>query len=119
MLQVTEEMLVLAQQPHKLLKAYEVPVAKVADMIQEATMEMVKHEYSTLNDQQDKNGDMGDLSRIPLFFAARRHRYNKNIYVVRIQSKFVKSKQPKQKYTVKVFHAEVVAEKDFKPILPM
>jgi hypothetical protein len=119
MLTITEDMLVLAKQPQKLLTEYQVPAAKVADMIREATTEMVKLENELLNDQQDKNGEIGDLSRTSLFFAARRHRYKKNVYVVRIQYKFVKSKQTKQKYSVNISHAEVIAEKDYRSILPM
>jgi hypothetical protein len=111
MLNVTEEMLVLAKQPQKLLTAYQVPAAKVADMIHEATTEMVKHEYSILNDQQDKKGDMGDLTRIPLFFAARRHLYKKNVYVVRITYRFKKAPHLKHKYAVLVSSAEVVKER--------
>jgi hypothetical protein len=119
MLQVTEKMLVLAKQPQKLLNEYDVPAEKVADMIREATTEITQKVNYTLNDHQNKKSDMGDLSKTPLFFAARRHRYKKNVYVVRIQYKFVKSNQTKQNYVVKVSHAEVVAEKDFTPTLPI
>jgi hypothetical protein len=119
MLQVTEDMLVLAKQPQKLLTDYQVPAAKVADMISEATTEITQNVNDNLNDQQDKKGEMGDLSQTPLFFAARRHRYKKNVYVVRIQYKFLKRKQAKNTYAVKIFHAEVVKEKDFQPILPL
>jgi hypothetical protein len=85
MLQVTEKMLVLAKQPQKLLNEYDVPAEKVADMIREATTEITKNVNDNLNGHQNKKSDMGDLSKTPLFFAARRHRYKKNIYVVRIQ----------------------------------
>jgi hypothetical protein len=44
MLQVTEEMLVIAKQPQKLLNAYKVPATKVVDMIREATTEITKRE---------------------------------------------------------------------------
>jgi hypothetical protein len=64
---------------------YNVPAAEVADMIRVATMEMMKLENEILNcpDDQDKTVEMGDLSRHHLFFAARRHLYKKNVYVVR------------------------------------
>jgi hypothetical protein len=119
MLQVTEKMLVLAKQPQKLLTEYDVPAAKVADMIREATVEITQKVNDILTDHQNKKGEMGDLSQTPLFFAARRHRYKKNVYVVRIYYKFLKRQQAKNTYAVKISHAEVVKEKDFQPILPL
>jgi hypothetical protein len=119
MLRVTEEMLVLAKQPEKLLNEYDVPAAKVADMIREATVEITQKVHDILNDHQNKKGEMGDLSRTPSFFAARRHAYKQRVYVVRITYRFKKSPHLKNKYAVLVSSAEVVAEKDFKPILPM
>jgi hypothetical protein len=119
MLQVTEEMLVIAKQPQKLLNAYKVPATKVVDIIREATTEITKRENDILNDHQYKEGETGDLSKYQLFFAARRHLYKKNVYVVRIHYKFLKSKQAKNKYSVKISGAEVIAEKDLHPILPL
>jgi hypothetical protein len=119
MLQVTEKMLGLAKQPQKLLIEYNVPIVKVADMIREATGEITQKVNDILNDHQNKKGDMGDLSRTPLFFAARRHHYKKNVYVVRITYRFKKTPHLKNKYAVLVSSAEVVKEKDFQPILPL
>jgi hypothetical protein len=39
--------------------------------------------------------------------------------VVRITYRFGKAKQAKKNYAAVVSHAEVVAEKDYQPILPM
>jgi hypothetical protein len=119
MLQVTEEMLVIAKQPRKLFIDYHVPAAKVADMIHEATLEITQRENYILNDHQYKEGEIGDLSQNHLFFAARRHLHKQNVYVVRITYRFKKTPHLKNKYTVLVSSAEVVAEKDFQPILPL
>jgi hypothetical protein len=78
MLRVTEEMLVIDKQPRKLFTAYNVPAEKVADMIREATVEITQKVNYILNDHQNKKGEMGDLSRTPLFFAARRHLHKAN-----------------------------------------
>jgi hypothetical protein len=42
MLHLTEEMLVIAKQPQKLLNEYQVPAAVVADMIRKAMCKSVK-----------------------------------------------------------------------------
>jgi hypothetical protein len=65
MFSVTEERLVLANQPQKLLRAYHVPAAKVADMILEA-MVQIKHLDKELF------GEARPVSPRRLFFAARR-----------------------------------------------
>jgi hypothetical protein len=124
MFNVTEEMLVLAKQAQKLLTKYNVPVAKVADMIYEGTVEMVKVKNGLFNPaaQQDKQGKkvkMGDLSKTSLFFAARRHLYKQKVYVVRITYRFQKTSQLKQKYSVVISGVEIMKEKDYKPVLPM
>jgi hypothetical protein len=119
MFTVTEEMLVLAKQAQKLLTEYNVPVAKVADMIREGTREMTKLKTSLVNDHQNKKGDMGDLAKTPLFFVARRHLHKQNVYVVRITYRFEKTPHLKQQYAVMVSGVEVVAEKDYRPVLPM
>jgi hypothetical protein len=119
MFKVTEEMLVFGKQPQKLLTEYNVPAATVADMIREGTVEITQKVNDMLNGQQDKKDDMGDLAKTPLFFAARRHLHKQNVYVVRITYRFQKTSQPKNKYAVVVSDAEVVAEKDYKPVLPM
>jgi hypothetical protein len=124
MFTVTEEMLVLAKQPQKLLSKYDVPAAKVADMIREGTVEMVNLKKGLFNtaahqDKQGKKVKMGDLSKTPLFFAARRHLYKQNVYVVRITYRFEKTPQLKQKYAVVISGVEVMKEKDYKPVLPM
>jgi hypothetical protein len=62
MLQVTEEMLVLAKQPQKLLTEYDVPIVKVADMIREATVEITQKVNYILNAHQNKKGEMGDCT---------------------------------------------------------
>ncbi len=112
MLQVTEEMLVLATQPQKLLTKYAVPAAKVADMIQEGTSEMMKLE-------KRENGTPRDLSQNQVFFAARRHRYKQHVYVVRITYRFQKTPYLKNQYAVMVSGVEVMTEEDYKPVLPM
>jgi hypothetical protein len=108
MFSVTEERLVLANQPQKLLSAYQVPAAKVADMIREAT-EQIK--------QLDKEllGEERPLSPSRLCFAARRHQYKHKVYVVRITFRFVKANQVKNNYAVAVSSAEVMKEKDYQP----
>jgi hypothetical protein len=77
MFKVTEEMLVLTKQPQKLLNEYNMPAAKVVDMIREGTVEMMKLENEMLHspNPQKKTVDMGDLSRRHLFFTTRRHLY--------------------------------------------
>jgi hypothetical protein len=119
MLQVTDEILVIAKQPQKLLKDYNVPAAKVADMIRESTAEITQRVNSIRNDHQATKGETGDLAKHQVFFAARRHLYKKNVYVVRITYRFKKTLHLKNKYAVLVSSAEVVAEKDFHPILPL
>jgi hypothetical protein len=66
MLQVTEEMLVLAKQPQKLLTDYNVPAAKVADMIREATVEITQKVNYILNDHQNKKVKW-EISSRPLY----------------------------------------------------
>jgi hypothetical protein len=100
MLQVTEETLVIPKQPQKLFTDYDVPNAKVADMIREATLEITQLENPILNDHQQQKGETGDLSKHHVFFAVRRHLHKKNVYVVRITYRFVKSTHPKNKYAV-------------------
>jgi hypothetical protein len=124
MFQVSEEMLVLAKQPQKLLSKYDVPTAKVADMIQEGTVEMVKVKNGLFNPaaqhaKQDKQVDMGDLFKTPLFFAARRHLHKQNVYVVRITYRFQKTPHLKHKYSVVISGVEVMKEEGYKPVLPM
>ena len=119
MFQVTEEMLVLAREPQKLLTKYNVPAAKVADMIREGTLEITQKVNYILNDHQHKKGDMGDLSKTPMFFAARRHLYKQKVYVVRITYRFEKTPQLKNQYAVLVSGVEVMKEEDYKPVLPM
>jgi hypothetical protein len=119
MFKVTEAMLVLATQPQKLLSKYNVPAAKVADMIREGTVEITQQANNMFTDQQHKIGDMGNLAKTPVFFAARRHLYKQKVYVVRITYRFEKTPQLKQKYAVLVSGVEVVEEKDYKPVLPM
>ena len=112
MFKVTEEMLILARQPRKLLIKYDVPAAKVTDMIREGTMEMAKREVSP-------NGTPRDLSPNQVFFAARRHLHKQNVYVVRITYRFQKTPGLKNKYAVLVSGVEVMKEKDYQPILPI
>jgi uncharacterized protein YlxP (DUF503 family) len=119
MFTVTEEMLVLAKQAQKLLTKYNVSAATVADMIREGTVEITQKANNLLTDRQPKTIDMGDLSKTPLFFAARRHLHNKNIYVVRITYRFQKTHDLKQKYAVVISGVEVMKEKDYTPVLPM
>jgi hypothetical protein len=119
MFKVTEAMLVLATQPQKLLTEYDVPAAKVADMIQEGTVEITQKVNYILTDHQHKKGDMGDLSKTQVFFAARRHLHKQNVYVVRITYRFEKTPHLKQKYAVVISGVEVMQEKDYKPVLPM
>jgi hypothetical protein len=119
MFKVTEAMLVLATQPKILLSKYNVPAAKVADMIREGTVEITQKVNNMFTDHQHKKDDMGDLAKTPVFFAARRHLYKQKVYVVRITYRFEKTPHLKNKYAVVVSAAEVVAEKDYQPILPM
>jgi hypothetical protein len=64
--------------------------------------------------QLDKEwlGEARPVSPSQVFFAARRHRYKQKVYVVRISYGLVKNK-------VVVDSAEVVDEKDYRPILPI
>ncbi len=119
MFKVTEEMLVLARQPQKLLTKYDVPAATVADMIREGTLEMAKLETAILNDQQRKKAKARDLSKNQTFFAARRHLYKNKVYVVRITYRFQKTPNLKQQYAVVVSGVEIMKETDYKPVLPM
>jgi hypothetical protein len=119
MLHVTEEMLVVAKQAQKLLSEYSVPAAKVADMIHEGTVGITQKVNNMFNGHQHKKGDLGDLAKTPLFFAARRHLYKQKVYVVRITYRFQKTPHLKQKYAVMISGVEVMQEKDYKPILPM
>jgi hypothetical protein len=119
MFKVTEEMLVFGKQPQKLLTKYNVPAAKVADMIREGTGEITKKVNDILNGHRHKKDNMGDLSQTPLFFAARRHLHKQNVYVVRITYRFQKTPHLKNQYTVMVSAAEVMKEKDYQPILPI
>jgi hypothetical protein len=119
MFNVTEEMLVLAKQPQKLLNDFNIPAAKVADMIREGTREMTKLKTSLVNDHQDKTVDMGDLAKTPLFFVARRHLHKQSVYVVRITYRFQKAPHLKQQYAVVISGVEVMKEKDYTPVLPM
>jgi hypothetical protein len=119
MFRVTEEMLVLAKQPQKFLNKFNIPAATVADMICEGTMEMMKLENALFNDHLDKKDEKRDVSRNQLFFAARRHLYKQNVYVVRITYRFQKTPHLKQKYAVLISGVEVMKEKDHKPVLPM
>ncbi len=119
MFKVTEGMLIFGKQPQKLLVKYNVSAAKVADMIREGTVEITKKVNDILNGHQHKKDNMGDLSKTPLFFAARRHLYKKNVYVVRITYRFQKTPHLKNQYAVIVSAAEVMKEKDYKPVLPM
>jgi len=105
MFSVTEETLVLAKQPQQLLKQYQVPAAKVVNMIREAMVEIKQIEKEWL-------GEARPPSPSQVYFAARRHRYQNKGYVVRISYGLVKNK-------VVVSSAEIVAEKDYQPILPL
>jgi hypothetical protein len=69
---VTEETLVLAKQPQKLLKEYHVPTAKVADMIREAMVEIKQLEKEWL-------GEARPVSPSQVWFAGRRHRYQNKL----------------------------------------
>ncbi len=119
MFKVTEEMLVLAKQPQKLLTKYAVPAATVADMIREGTREMANLETAMLTDKQRKNVKPRDLSKNQTFFAARRHLYKNKVYVVRITYRFQKTPYLKNQYAVMVSGVEVMKEEDYKPVLPM
>jgi hypothetical protein len=119
MFKMTEEMLVFGKQPQKLLTRYNVPATKVVDMICEGTREMTKLKTSLLNDYQDKKDEMPNLFRNQLFFVARWHRYKQNVYVVRITYRFQKTPHLKDQYDVVVSAAEVMKEKDYKPVVPM
>jgi hypothetical protein len=119
MFNVTEEMLVFGKQPQKLLRKYNVPAAKVADMIQEGTVEITEKVNYILNDHQHKKSDRGDPAKTPLFFAARRHLHKEHVYVVRVTYRFDKTPQLKNQYTVLVSGVEVMKEEDYKPVLPM
>jgi hypothetical protein len=119
MFKITAEMLVLAKPPQKLLSRFNVPVAKVADMIREGTVEMMKLENEMLHspNPQKTTVEMGDLSRHHLFFTARRHLYKRNVYVVRITYRFQKTPRLKQKCAVVILGVEIMKEKDYQPVL--
>lgn len=119
MLPVTEESLLIAKQPQKLFRDFHVPVAVVADMIREAAeqsdqyMKEFPEAYQYLKSKKDA------LTHARSFFAARRHAYKNNIYVVRIHYRFSKMTPSKHKYAVHVYHAEIMEEREYQPILPM
>ena len=114
MQKVTEDQLIIAKQPQKVFTIYNFPLPVVVDMINETSAEMRQLEKS-LHQIIEK----GALSSSHSFFAARRHLYNKKVYVMRVHYKFAKATNSKSKFSVVISHAEIVEEKNYQPILPL
>jgi hypothetical protein len=119
MLRVTENNLIIAQQPQNLFTAYKVPVPVVIDMINEASKELRQQNKQFLGAASYQAVAKDIFSSGNSFFAARRYRYKKHVYVIRIQYHFVADKKTKQTVSVVVSHAEVMNEKEYQPVLPL
>jgi len=120
MLPVTEASLLIAKQPQKLFRDFHVPVAVIADMIREATEQIEHNLKQFLKDQYDNYKRAQDPFSPPgSYIASRRHTYQNKIYVVRIYYRFSKMTHSQHKYAVHVYHAEIMEEREYQPILPM
>lgn len=119
MQKVTEENLIISKQPRKVFTAYNVPLTVVADMINEATARVVQHKKEFLGAASYKTVANVSLSPTASYFAARRHRYNKKVYVVRVHYALENDTSSNKKIAVVVSHAEAVDEKDYQPVLPL
>jgi hypothetical protein len=119
MQKVTEDQLITAKQPQKVFTIYNFPLLVVVDMINETSTEMRQLEKSFLGTTQHQIIEKGALSSSHSFFAARRHLYNKKVYVMRIHYQFAKATNSKSKFSVVISHAEIVEEKNYQPILPL
>jgi hypothetical protein len=119
MQRVTENDLIIAQQPQNLFTAYTVPSSVVVDMINEANEQLKQKDKRFLGAASYQEVEKFFSSSTTAFFAARRHRYKKQVYVIRVHYHFVEDKKMKQKFSVVVSHAEVMNEKDYQPVLPL
>jgi hypothetical protein len=116
---VTENNLIIAQQPQNLFTAYKVPVPVVIDMINEASKELRQQIKSFLGATSYQELAKAFPFLNQPYFAARRHRYKKHVYVIRIHYHFVADKKMKRKFSVVISHAEVMNEKKYQPVLPL
>jgi hypothetical protein len=117
MKKVTVDHLIISNQPKRLFASYKLPLPVIADMINEASTEIRDIKKSFLGTNQNHVIEKGELPFSHSFFAARRHFYNKNAYVLRIQYKFVKVANSKSKFSVDISHAEIINEQDYQPAL--
>lgn len=119
MQEVTEDSLTIEKQPQKLLKDFHVPIAMVADMIREATEQTEEYMKAFPEADQYDKGVNDALFSARSFFAARRHAYKNNVYVIRIHYRPSKTTRSNRKSTVLVYDVEVMDEKEYQPILPL
>ncbi len=120
MQRVTEDNLIIAEQPQSLFTAYTVPLSKVVDMINEASEDLRQQHKRFLGAASYQAVEKDIFSPTgALFFAARRHRYKKHVYVIRIQYHFVEDTRRRPRLSVVVTQAEVMKEKDYQPVLPL
>jgi ribosomal protein L20 len=119
--QATEENVVVPPQSEKILRAYRVPLTKVADMINEANKQITQSEKGFLGKRSAAYRKMRDAgsSADRTFFAARRHRFKNQVYVIRINYHYVKAKDAKQELSPVISGVEVINEKNCRPILPL
>ncbi len=116
---VTEQNLLLAKQPQKLFTAFHVPLVVVADMINEATIQLLEQEKSFLDTTPPEAIERRFFSPSKKFFAARRHRFNNKVFMIRMYYKFAEDKNMKNKFFASVYSAEAMNEKEYTPVLPL
>jgi hypothetical protein len=115
---LTEVQLMIAKQHQKLLP-FIISLSIVVDMINEVNAQIRQQVKRFLSTSHFPAVEQGFLSPAHLRFAARKHRHNNPVYVIRIQYKFVKKKRAIDSPSAFVFSAEAIDEREYQPVLPI